>query len=121
METVVTGQLRMEGGREQPALAGRDDRAIVQRGECLDIVSYRIDQRRTNKDGRERRLAQCSGTSSSASKLSSWRPKALRRAVISIRLKRRLPFWPPLGDAVGQQDHPGAGAPDRHLAPGSLA
>ena len=51
--------------------------------------------------------------SRSASKLCTCRPKALRRATMSMRPEQRLVAF---DDLAGQRDEPGAGAEHRHAA-----
>ena len=78
------GQFGVERGGEQVALAGGDDRAVFERRDGPCAAGDRVDERRANEDGVERRHLRCPRSSRSASKLSTWRPKALRRTEMSI-------------------------------------
>src|SRR4051794_25029811 len=119
METIVTRQLWMEGGREQPVLACRDDASIIQSCECLDVLSYGVDARRANKDRRKRRQSQCRDIERGFEAIELAAKRVAPGGDIH-QLKRRLPFRTPFGDPIREQDHTGAGTPDRHLAPGTL-
>ena len=114
MEPGVVAQLGMERGHEHRALAAQDGVA-VDLGEHLDVGAGALDERRTDEDGRgtARRRRRCRSTARSASKLSTWRPKALRRTVMSTAPKQR---WSarPSRTSRPEQDHPGAGAERRH-------
>ena len=109
----VPGQLRVERGGQQRALPDGDDptrgRPAARRVASTSTSGPDLlDPRRPDEDRVHRPPVERRRTSRSASNESTWRPKALRRTVMS-----RPPSvsWSgrAVEDPVGQQDHPGAG------------
>ena len=54
MNTGIAGEFRMERCREQVALAGGDDTAVIQRADGGRPATYLLDDRRADEDGVER-------------------------------------------------------------------
>ena len=103
MDARVVGQLRMEGGDEEPSLA-RQHRVAVDLGEHLDVGPRLLEPRRADEDGAQRLVAvPLRSISRSASKLCTWRPNALRRVRVVAEAEV----------VAVEDDHPGARAEDR--------
>lgn len=119
METVIACQLGMERSREQPALARRNDCSPIKCRERLYILAHRVDARRTNEHCGKRRWPECRDVEIrfETVKLAS---KGVAPGRDIHQAEARLSFRTPFGDSIREQDHPGASAPDGHLAPSPL-
>ena len=117
MKAGVAGQFRVEGGGQQFTLPGRHNPPILQpgqhfrRGKTLSISGARMNM--AWKGGFSPSSPASSGTCSPTSKLSTWRPKALRSTRDIHQPQQRLGSR----GILGEKDRPGAGAPDGLLAP----
>src|SRR3712207_344335 len=111
METVITRQLRMERGREQPALACRDDCSLVECGERFNILPHCVDAWSSDKDCWKWPRAQRRNGEIrfEAVKLAS---KGVAPGRDIHQVERRLSFRTPVGDPLREQDHPCACSPD---------
>ena len=58
MEAGLAGELGMERRGDHVALADRDDPAVIESGEDVDVGPDALDDRRADEDGVDRRVAQ---------------------------------------------------------------
>ena len=117
VEAGLPGELRVEGRGQDVALADRDDAAVVEPGQDVHVGPGPFDDRRPDEHARGPASSPRTGTSSSDSNESSWRPNALRSTVTSS--SGRMGGSPPAISAR-QDDHPGARAEDRGAAIGQV-
>src|SRR4051794_14198249 len=116
VEARLAGHLRMEGGGEDVPLADRDDPAVLELGQDVDVGTRSLDDRRSDEDRVDGLVAE-----------ERHRHVGLERVELASEgvaadgdVEQRQDRIVAIGDLAREDDHPGTGPEHRGAGPGEL-